>query len=62
MSKYEKKVNDAIRDCCWRKFVHGTSVCSALCMPCIECIHMGECITLGKLFKNEKNEVKEKEN
>lgn len=46
----QKMIDKAIRDCIWRKEIHGADICIGMATPCLRVIDRGECDTLIKLF------------
>lgn len=50
----QKMIDKAIRDCIWRKEIHGTDICVGMANPCLRVIDRGECDTLKKLFSGAK--------
>lgn len=52
----DKDIQDAIKNCYWRKDVHGVWVCSGDVVPCLKHVDDGLCDTLKRLFAEERDE------
>lgn len=48
----DEMINDAIKNCHWKKMIHGIPICAGVANPCIRTIESGRCDTLIKLFKD----------
>lgn len=46
----QKQIDDAIKNCYWRKEIGGVDVCAGDVIPCRRCIELGKCDTLKQLF------------
>ena len=46
----QEQIDNAIKDCIWRREICGVSVCAGDILPCTRCIEIGKCDTLRKLF------------
>ena len=50
----QEMIDDAIKNCIWRKEVHGVYICRGEVAPCSNVIDKGKCDTLIKLFRGGK--------
>ena len=46
----DKDIQDAIKNCEWRKELHDIWICTGDIVPCLKHIDDGGCDTLKKLF------------
>lgn len=49
----EAELNDAIKNCPWKKIVYGVAICRLEPIPCERVIDRGLCATLIELFAEE---------
>lgn len=47
----QEMIDDAIKNCIWRKEVHDVYICRGEVAPCSNVIDSGKCDTLKKLFR-----------
>ena len=52
----QEMIDDAIKNCIWRKELYGIYACRGEVAPCSRVIDSGKCDTLKKLFRGEKME------
>lgn len=55
------ELEQAIKECPWRKDMAGVDICAGECLPCSRIIETGKCDTLIQLFKS-KNDCEVKNN
>lgn len=49
----DEMINEAIKNCFWRKDVGGVWICTGDIVPCLKHIDEGKCDTLIRLFAKE---------
>lgn len=52
----QEMIDDAIKNCDWRKEVGEFSICRGEVLVCSHVINSGKCDALKKLFRGDKNE------
>lgn len=50
MAVTQEQIDEAIKNCFWRKDAGGVDVCRGEVAPCMRIIEKGKCDTLKKLF------------
>lgn len=51
----QEMIDDAIKNCIWRKEVHDIYICRGEVAPCVNVIDAGKCDTLKELFRGGKD-------
>ena len=49
----DEMINEAVKNCFWRKDVGGVWICTGDIVPCLKHIDEGKCDTLIRLFAKE---------
>ena len=52
----QEDIDNAIKECYWRKDVGGVSVCGGMLTPCVRIIESGKCDTLIDFFSRKDGE------
>ena len=48
----QEDIEEATKECYWRKVVGGVSVCCGMLAPCTRTIEKGQCDTLINLYRS----------
>ena len=56
MAVTQEQIDEAIKNCFWRKDMGGVDVCRGDLTPCMRVIEKGNCDTLKKLFAESEDE------
>lgn len=53
----QEMIDDAIKNCIWKKDICGVDICRGEVTPCIHVIDAGKCDVLIELFKGGKSGI-----
>lgn len=57
MEVTQEQIEQAIRDCTWRRRLYDTDICAGEVAPCMRVIDAGKCEAMAKLFSSEKEQT-----